>query len=327
MPEAIFQVEKLKKDFQRGKRVVHALSDVSFTLYQGETLSLVGESGCGKTSCARTLLGVYEPTGGRILWKGKDITALSHRERVVFHRENQMIFQDPYASLDPRMTVAMSVEEGMKRHFSLSPKERQKRTEHLLEAVGLTAEFASRFPHELSGGQRQRVGIARALALEPEFLACDEPIAALDVSIQAQIINLLMRLQRERGLTYLMISHDLTVVRHISDRVAVMYLGSIVELADSDALYGQPLHPYTQALLTAVPQADPDSNWLQNIVPLPGEASDSAHLTVGCRFAPRCPHATEKCRSEAPPLLDRGGGHLAACWENEIQGKGVFMQV
>lgn len=319
MPDALFQVKNLKKNFHRGKSVIHAVDDVSFSIYQGETLSLVGESGCGKTTCARTLLGVYEPTAGQILWNGQEVSRMSRVERSAFRRQNQMIFQDPYASLDPRMTVAMSIEEGMKRHFFLSAAERQKRTEELLETVGLTAEFASRFPHELSGGQRQRVGIARALALEPAFLACDEPIAALDVSIQAQVINLLLKLQKERGLTYLMISHDLTMVRHISDRVAVMYLGSIVELSDTEALYEKPLHPYTKALFSAVPSADPESRWLYNRVPLMGEIPNPGQAVSGCKFASRCPYAAEHCRRAAPPLTEQEQGHFAACWKVGVQ--------
>ena len=318
MSDALFQVKQLKKAFRRGKSVIHAVDGVSFNIYRGETLSLVGESGCGKTSCARTLLGVYEPTEGSILWNGKDTKTLSRAERRAFRRQNQMIFQDPYASLDPRMTAAMSIEEGMKRHVKLSSAERRKRVEQLLETVGLTAEFASRFPHELSGGQRQRVGIARALALEPEFLACDEPIAALDVSIQAQILNLLLRLQKERGLTYLMISHDLTTVRHISDRVAVMYLGTIVELSETEDLYEKPLHPYTRALFSAIPRAEPDSDWLTAREQLTGEIPDPAHVPGGCKFALRCPLASDRCRQEAPPLTERGRGHLAACWETPV---------
>ncbi|MBQ7435985.1 MAG: ABC transporter ATP-binding protein [Oscillospiraceae bacterium] len=317
MAEVLFQAESLKRYFKSGKTSVKALDGVSFQIYRGETLSLVGESGCGKTTCARTILGIYEPTDGSVLWDGKEVSALSRKERTAFRRENQMIFQDPYACLDPRMTVAMSIEEGMRRHFSYSMAERRSKTEELLETVGLTAEFASRFPHELSGGQRQRVGIARALALEPRFLACDEPIAALDVSIQAQIINLLMRLQKERGLTYLMISHDLTMVRHISDRVAVMYLGSIVEIADTEALYEKPLHPYTQALFSAIPKAEPDSDWLKERLQLTGEIPDPGHVPPGCNFAPRCPYASERCRQAAPPLTEQEQGHFVACWETQ----------
>jgi len=316
MSEKLFQVKNLSKTFKSGKNTVRAVDGVSFDIYRGETLSLVGESGCGKTTCARTLLGVYAPMTGSVLWLGQDTKSLTRAQRTDFRRRNQMIFQDPYASLDPRMTVAEIIEEGRKRHFPESDAERRERVEALLDTVGLTGDFASRFPHELSGGQRARVGIARALALEPEFIACDEPIAALDVSIQAQILNLLMRLQKERGLTYLMISHDLTMVRHISDRVAVLYLGSIVELSDAEELFDAPLHPYTRALFSAIPQAEPGSGWLERRLQLTGEIPDPAHIPTGCKFAPRCPHASELCRREAPPLSERGGGHLAACWEN-----------
>ena len=315
MADVLFEVRDLKKQFRSGKKTVRALDGVSFTIRKGETLSLVGESGCGKTTCARTLLGVYSPTEGTIRWNGKDVTDLSRAERTAFRKRNQMIFQDPYASLDPRMTVAEIIEEGMKRHFSLSAAERRERARELLETVNLNAEFASRFPHELSGGQRQRVGIARALALEPEFLVCDEPIAALDVSIQAQIVNLLMRLQDERGLTYLMISHDLTMVRHISDRVAVMYLGAIVELGEADAVYERPLHPYAKALLSAVPKAEPGSGWLERRVPLPGEVPSPTEELAGCKFASRCPYATGRCKREAPVFQEREPGHYAACRE------------
>ena len=315
MRETLFRVQNLSKYFQSGKKTIRALDGVSFDIFQGETLSLVGESGCGKTTCARTLLGVYKPTEGGILWNGQDTKRLTRAQRTDFRRRNQMIFQDPYASLDPRMTVAESIEEGRKRHFPESAAERRNLVEELLDTVGLTADFAARFPHELSGGQRQRVGIARALALEPEFLACDEPIAALDVSIQAQILNLLLRLQKERGLTYLMISHDLTMVRHISDRVAVLYLGSIVELADTEELFDAPLHPYTRALFSAIPKAEPESDWLTARVQLTGEIPDPAHVPVGCKFAPRCPYATEQCRKETPSLTDHGSSHMAACWE------------
>ena len=314
MNEILFHVQGLTKHFLNGRNTVQALNDVSLDIVQGETLSLVGESGCGKTSFARTLLGVYEPTAGSVLWKGKDVKNLTASERTDFRRRNQMIFQDPYASLDPRMTAAEIIEEGRKRHFRESAAERRAKVEQLLETVGLTGDFASRFPHELSGGQRQRIGIARALAMEPEFLACDEPIAALDVSIQAQIINLLMNLQRERGLTYLVISHDLTMVRHISDRVAVLYLGSVLEFADTEELYANPLHPYTLALFSAIPEADPASSWLERRIQLKGEVPDPAHVPDGCKFAPRCPYASEHCFLEAPPFASCGKGHVTACW-------------
>lgn len=315
MSDVLFEVRGLKRYFNSGRRTVKALDGVSFDLLKGETLSLVGESGCGKTTCARTMLGVYAPTKGSVLWNGKDTAALSRTERTRFRRENQMVFQDPYACLDPRMTVSEIIEEGMRRHFSHPTEKRREIVLELLETVGLTAEFASRFPHELSGGQRQRVGIARALALEPECLVCDEPIAALDVSIQAQIINLLMRLQVERGLTYLMISHDLTMVRHISDRIAVMYLGVIVELSGTESLYENPLHPYTKALFSAIPQADPESDWLNRRVQLTGEAPNPIDPPAGCKFCERCPYAAERCRTEAPPLREIEPGHFAACWQ------------
>ena len=313
MAELLFQLDRVKKVFRSGKKTVKALDGVSLDIHRGETLSLVGESGCGKTTCGRTILGVYEPTGGNVFWNGKPLPALTKTERSGFRRRNQMIFQDPYASLDPRMTVAMSIEEGVKRHFSYSANERRELVLELLNTVGLTPEYADRFPHELSGGQRQRVGIARALAVEPEFLVCDEPIAALDVSIQAQILNLLMKLQRERGLTYLMISHDLAMVRHISDRIAVLYLGAIVELAETVTLYDRPLHPYTRALLSAIPEADPESRWLDKRLRLTGELPAPTEDIPGCKFASRCPCAEERCRREAPPLIEREPGHFVAC--------------
>ncbi|MDE5991625.1 MAG: ABC transporter ATP-binding protein [Oscillospiraceae bacterium] len=315
MSDVLFEVKDLKRYFKSGKRFVKALDGVSFELRKGETLSLVGESGCGKTTCARTLLGIYAPTEGSVIWNGKNTSALSRTERTVFRKENQMIFQDPYACLDPRMTVSEIIGEGFKRHFSYTPETERSVIDRLLNTVGLTTEFASRFPHELSGGQRQRVGIARALALEPECIICDEPIAALDVSIQAQIINLLMRLQEEKKLTYLMISHDLTMVRHISDRIAVMYLGVIVELSDADSLYENPLHPYTQALFSAVPKAEPESDWLSHHVPLIGETPNPIDPPKGCKFCKRCPYAAEQCRMEAPQLMEQEQGHFVACWQ------------
>lgn len=313
MSEILFSARDLSRHFKSGRNTVRALDGVSFDLFKGETLSLVGESGCGKTTCARTMLGIYAPTSGSVRWRGHEVSGLKGRELTDFRRRNQMIFQDPYLSLDPRMTVSQIIEEGMRRHFSLTADERRARVMELLRTVNLTEEFASRFPHELSGGQRQRVGIARALALQPECLVCDEPIAALDASIQAQVVNLLMDLQRQRGLTYLMISHDLTMVRHISERVAVMYLGGIVELADAEALYQNPLHPYTRALLSAVPVADPESRWLQNRAVLSGEVPSPIHVPSGCRFCERCSRANELCRASRPALREVEPGHWAAC--------------
>ena len=305
----LFEIENLKIQFSK----VKAVDGVSFEIKKGETFSLVGESGCGKTTTARAILGVYPIADGKVLWNGKDISTLSKTEMKAFRQQNQMIFQDPYSSLDPRMTVASIIEEGMKQHFNYGKAERHKRIIELLNTVGLTEEYASRFPHELSGGQRQRVGIARALAIDPEFIVCDEPIAALDVSIQAQIINLLIRLQKERGLTYLMISHDLTMVRHISDRIAVLYLGSIVELADTETLYKKPLHPYTQALFSAIPDPDPDSDWLKNRVKMTGEIPSPSNSPCGCKFCTRCPYADGKCKAKAPALKEVESGHFAAC--------------
>lgn len=269
--EILYDVQGLSRYFPSKRGVVKAVDDVSFQIRKGETFSLVGESGCGKTTCGRTLLGVYSKTAGKVLYHGVDKDSLSKAQQKEYLQKNQMIFQDPYACLDPRMSIASIIEEGMKVHFSYSASERTAICAELLHKVGLPAEFLSRFPHELSGGQRQRIGIARALAMNPEFIVCDEPIAALDVSIQAQVVNLLIRLQKEMGLTYLFISHDLSMVKHISDKIAVMYLGSIVELGTPDALYNRPMHPYSKALLSAIPVANPDGNWAKKRIPLTGE--------------------------------------------------------
>lgn len=256
MSDILYDVKNLKRYFPAKRGIVKAVDDVTFQIARGETFSLVGESGCGKTTCGRTLLGIYPRTSGTILYKGKDMSELDRREQKDFKRFNQMIFQDPYSCLDPRMTIGTIIEEGMKVHFDHTAAEREDIVRGLLYKVGLTPDFASRFPHELSGGQRQRIGIARALAMEPEFIVCDEPIAALDVSIQAQVINLMIDLQQELGLTYLFISHDLSMVRHISDRIGVMYLGSLVEVCDSGPLYEKPLHPYTRPSSRPYPTSD-----------------------------------------------------------------------
>lgn len=311
--EILYDVQGLSRYFPSKRGVVKAVDDVSFQIRKGETFSLVGESGCGKTTCGRTLLGVYSKTAGKVLYHGVDKDSLSKAQQKEYLQKNQMIFQDPYACLDPRMSIASIIEEGMKVHFSYSASERTAICAELLHKVGLPAEFLSRFPHELSGGQRQRIGIARALAMNPEFIVCDEPIAALDVSIQAQVVNLLIRLQKEMGLTYLFISHDLSMVKHISDKIAVMYLGSIVELGTPDALYNRPMHPYSKALLSAIPVADPDGNWAKKRIPLTGEVPSPVDAPVGCKFWKRCPYAKEVCKEQRPALRELEAGHFVAC--------------
>ncbi len=311
--EILYDVQGLSRYFPSKRGVVKAVDDVSFQIRKGETFSLVGESGCGKTTCGRTLLGVYSKTAGKVLYHGVDKDSLSKAQQKEYLQKNQMIFQDPYACLDPRMSIASIIEEGMKVHFSYSASERTAICAELLHKVGLPAEFLSRFPHELSGGQRQRIGIARALAMNPEFIVCDEPIAALDVSIQAQVVNLLIRLQKEMGLTYLFISHDLSMVKHISDKIAVMYLGSIVELGTPDALYNRPMHPYSKALLSAIPVADPDGNWAKKRIPLTGEVPSPVDAPAGCKFWKRCPYAKETCKEQRPALREFETGHFVAC--------------
>ena len=311
--EILYDVQGLSRYFPSKRGVVKAVDDVSFQIRKGETFSLVGESGCGKTTCGRTLLGVYSKTAGKVLYHGVDKDSLSKAQQKEYLQKNQMIFQDPYACLDPRMSIASIIEEGMKVHFSYSASERTTFCAELLHKVGLPAEFLSRFPHELSGGQRQRIGIARALAMNPEFIVCDEPIAALDVSIQAQVVNLLIRLQKEMGLTYLFISHDLSMVKHISDKIAVMYLGSIVELGAPDALYNRPMHPYSKALLSAIPVADPDGNWAKKRIPLTGEVPSPVDAPTGCKFWKRCPYAKEVCKEQRPALRELETGHFVAC--------------
>lgn len=311
--EILYDVQGLSRYFPSKRGVVKAVDDVSFQIRKGETFSLVGESGCGKTTCGRTLLGVYSKTAGKVLYHGVDKDSLNKAQQKEYLQKNQMIFQDPYACLDPRMSIASIIEEGMKVHFSYSASERTAICAELLHKVGLPAEFLSRFPHELSGGQRQRIGIARALAMNPEFIVCDEPIAALDVSIQAQVVNLLIRLQKEIGLTYLFISHDLSMVKHISDKIAVMYLGSIVELGTPDALYNRPMHPYSKALLSAIPVANPDGNWAKKRIPLTGEVPSPVDAPAGCKFWKRCPYAKETCKEQRPALRELEAGHFVAC--------------
>lgn len=314
--EYLVQVQNLKQYFGLGKgRVIKAVDDVSFAIRPGETFGLVGESGCGKSTTGRVVLGINKPTSGKILFNGKDISTFNRAEKMNFRKNAQMIFQDPYACLDPRMTISSIIKEGMEVHFKYSKREADEKVRELLATVGLTEDYASRFPHELSGGQRQRIGIARALAVEPSFIVCDEPIAALDVSIQAQVVNLLMRVQREKNHAYLFISHDLSMVRHISNHVGVMYLGSLVETAPSEEIYTHPLHPYTKALFSAIPKPDPDADWANTRVKLQGEVPSPINTPPGCKFYARCPYAKDICRQKAPELKDVGQGHRVACYE------------
>jgi len=320
--ETLAQVRGLVKHFPitRGtirKRVVgqiRAVDGVSFDLYRGETLGLVGETGSGKTTVGRTMLRLYEPTEGEVIFDGVNLMSLKGKDLDRMRRRISMIFQDPFASLNPRMTIGSIVGEPLIVHGVGNKKERQARVQQLLELVGLNPQFVNRYPHEFSGGQQQRIGIARALALDPELVICDEPISSLDVSIQAQIVNLLDRLQDELGLTYLFIAHDLSMVRHISDRIAVMYLGKIVELADRDSIYLNPLHPYTQALMSAVPIPDPDLLETRERIILKGDIPSPANPPTGCNFHTRCPVAREeRCPIEEPELRELRPGHWVAC--------------
>jgi oligopeptide transport system ATP-binding protein len=318
--QALLRVEDLKMHFpiyrgvlQRQVGAVHAVDGISFEVHRGETLGLVGESGCGKSTTGRAILQLYKPTAGNVIFDSVDLVSLKHEEMRKTRRKLQMIFQDPYASLNPRMTVYDIVAEPMMVHNTAVGKEIQERVEHLLELVNLNPAFASRYPHEFSGGQRQRIGIARALALQPSFIVCDEPISALDVSIQAQVVNLLEELQEQFNLTYLFIAHDLSMVRHISKRVAVMYLGVIMELADRDDLYHSPLHPYTQALLSAVPIPDPIADSRRRRVILEGDVPSPVNPPSGCRFRTRCPIAEKICAESRPDFREATPGHFVAC--------------
>ncbi len=299
---------------QRHVGDIKAVDGISFSIKKGETLGLVGESGCGKSTTGRAILQLYRPTGGHVFFKGDDLTKLKGEALRRKRRQMQMIFQDPYASLNPRMTVGNIISEPLEVHNIYRTKaERQERVQELLRVVGLNPYFVNRYPHEFSGGQRQRIGVARALAVNPEFIVCDEPISALDVSIQAQIINLLEDLQAEFNLTYLFIAHDLSVVRHISDRVAVMYLGKLAELADRDELYNNPLHPYTQALLSAVPIPDPVIEEKRQRIILEGDVPSPANPPTGCNFSTRCPRVMDICKEVDPEFRDLGGDHWVAC--------------
>ena len=314
--QALLQVKDLRKHFQVGRgAMLKAVDGISLEIKKGETFGLVGESGCGKSTAGRTLIRLYEPSGGQILYGGRDITLATGDEAKSLKRKMQMIFQDPQASLNPRMVVGDIIAEGIDIHgLAGSRKERQDTVHELLETVGLNKEHANRYPHEFSGGQRQRIGVARALAVDPDFIVADEPVSALDVSIQAQVINLMKRLQRERDLTYLFISHDLSVVKYISDRVGVMYLGVLVETAPSDELYANPVHPYTQALLSAVPVPDPDAENERERIVLEGDVPSPVNPPSGCRFRTRCPYATDACAHDEPVWREVGPEHwVAAC--------------
>jgi peptide/nickel transport system ATP-binding protein len=313
-------VEHVKKYFpirkgilQREVARVHAVDDVTFNVYEGETLGLVGESGCGKSTLGRCIVRLLEPTEGKITFEGRSIARLGRRALRPLRREMQMVFQDPYASLNPRQRVGTIIETPMRIHGIGDKGDRKKRVQELLEIVGLSPEHYNRFPHEFSGGQRQRIGIARALALRPKLIVADEPVSALDVSIQSQMLNLLKELQRDFNLTYLFIAHDLGVVRHVSDRVAVMYLGKLVELSPAEELYDRPIMPYTEALLSAVPIPDPDLSERRERIVLQGDVPSPINPPSGCRFHPRCRYMTDVCEQTEPPLTDYGRTHLAAC--------------
>ena len=320
MREPLIDVDHLEQHFpikegllvDREVARVHAVDDVTFTLDEGETLGLVGESGCGKTTLSRSIMRLLDPTGGSVRYRGRDITRASRREMRPLRREMQMVFQDPFASLNPRKRVGQIIGMPLKLHGVEKPKVESK-VHELLERVGLSSEHVNRYPHEFSGGQRQRIGVARALALEPKLIVLDEPVSALDVSVQAQIINLLDDLQDDFGLTYLFVAHDLSVVRHVSNRIAVMYLGKLMEVSPAEELYIKPIHPYTVALLAAVPIPDPRENRSRERIVVSGEPPSPIDPPAGCVFHTRCPHATELCRTVEPPLTEYPGGHLAAC--------------
>jgi oligopeptide transport system ATP-binding protein len=312
--DVLLEATDLVKHFRHGRdEVVHAVDGVSLEVRRGETLGIVGESGCGKSTLGRLLVRLHEPTSGTVRFDGADITRLSRRQLRPYRREMQMIFQDPYASLNPRKRVGQIVEDPFRIHRSLSSKQVRGRVRELLEVVGLSPDHVNRYPHEFSGGQRQRIGVARALALNPQLIVADEPVSALDVSIQAQVINLLDDLQDEFELTYVFIAHDLGVVHHVSDRIAVMYLGVVVEVGPSDPLFLEPIHPYTEALLSAIPAIEADDTARRERIVLEGEVPSPIDPPAGCRFHPRCAYATEICAVERPPLADHGNGRFAAC--------------
>ena len=318
MDDIILDVQDLKKYFpirggvfQHTVGYVKAVDGISFPLKRGETLGIVGESGCGKSTAGRTILRLHEITGGKVLFNGKDIAKLSKKELRKKRLEMQMVFQDPYSSLNPRMTVGQIIGEALTDHKLMNKAQAKEKVQEIMEVCGLPSYYVNRYPHEFSGGQRQRIGIARALVLDPQFVICDEPVSALDVSIQSQIINLLGDLQKERNFSYIFISHDLSVVEYISNRVAVMYLGNIVELADKNEIFDNPLHPYTKALMSAIPVPDPTRK--RERIILTGDLPSPSNPPSGCKFRTRCPMACEKCAKEAPEYRDVGGGHYVAC--------------
>lgn len=313
--KVLLEVKDLKRHFDLGKnQILKAVDGISFEIYQGETFGLVGESGCGKSTAGRTIMGLYNRTDGEVSYGGRNVHEMGEKERYEFLRNMQMIFQDPYASLNPRSTVFEIIAEPMEVHGLHKKKETmQRRVYQLLEDVGLNRDHANRYPHEFSGGQRQRIGIARALALDPDFIIADEPISALDVSVQAQVVKLLQKLQKDKGLTYLFIAHDLSMVKYISDRIGVMYLGHMVELTTSDQLYANPLHPYTQALLSAIPIPDPDIEESRERMLLEGELPSPINPPSGCVFRTRCPHAMEVCAQVKPAWQEQEPGHFVAC--------------
>jgi peptide/nickel transport system ATP-binding protein len=325
--QVLLEVNNLKKHFFLGKgEALKAVDGITFKIYKGETFGIVGESGCGKSTAGRTIIGLYDRTDGEVLYKGKNVHELTEKEKFAFKREMQMIFQDPYASLNPRSTVREIISEPMEAHgIYKNKKEQLERVYQLLEDVGLNRDHANRYPHEFSGGQRQRIGIARALALDPEFIIADEPISALDVSVQAQVVNLLKRLQEEKGLTYLFIAHDLSMVKQISNRIGVMYLGHLVELTTSSELYKNPLHPYTQALLSAIPIPDPDIEDKRERIILKGELPSPMNPPSGCVFRTRCAHAMEVCALQKPTWLEVEANHFVAChlYDQKVTEKGM----
>ncbi|OUN05630.1 peptide ABC transporter ATP-binding protein [Flavonifractor sp. An92] len=318
--EPIMKIRHLTKEFKiKSKKlgakpqILHALSDVSLDVYEGETLGIIGESGCGKSTLGRTIIQLHKATSGSVEYQGKDLFTLAGPERQAMKRDIQMVFQDPYSSLDPRNTCETIIAEPLKIHQIITDKkERQDRVLQLMREVGLDIQHMNRYPHEFSGGQRQRINVARALSLNPKIIICDEPVSALDVSIQAQVLNLFNRLQREHNLTYIFISHDLGVIKHVSDRIAIMYLGRVVELCEASQIYTNPLHPYTQALLSAIPPESPFEK--KERIVLKGEIPSPIGDQVGCPLAGRCPHCTERCTKEIPELKDTGDGHQVACF-------------